>query len=506
MSEKYSSLEQTRLEKVDRLRAEGIDPYPNRVKRTHTSREAISAFIIAADSAQDEALSATLVGRIRSMRPMGKVTFAHIEDGEGRVQIFLRANDLGKERVDLFNREFDLGDFVQVSGEMFRTRTGEVSLRVADFCMLAKAITPLPAAKDQVVNGEIVQHATLVEPELRYRQRYADLAVNPQVREVFRARAAIVRALREFLDSNDFLEVETPVLQPIYGGAAARPFITHHNQLKQDLYLRISFELYLKRLLVGGFERVYEIGKDFRNEGVDRTHNPEFTQLEFYMAYADYQQVMEFTEQMILFVADNVLGKRTITYQGHEINLNPPWRRIQLQEGLIEVTGIDIGEYPTADVLAAAMEARDIEPDPNATRGQLIDSLLGDYLEPKLIQPTFVYDYPRDISPLAKNKPGNSGMVERFEGFIAGMELLNAFTELNDPLDQEARFLEMGRDYAADDAERHPMDDDYLRAMRYGMPPNGGFGMGVDRLAMLLTDMPNIREVILYPHLRSKED
>lgn len=506
MSEKYSSLEQTRLEKVDRLRAEGIDPYPNRVKRTHTSREAISAFIFAADSAQDEALSATLVGRIRSMRPMGKVTFAHIEDGEGRVQIFLRANDLGKERVDLFNREFDLGDFVQVSGEMFRTRTGEVSLRVADFCMLAKAITPLPAAKDQVVNGEIVQHATLVEPELRYRQRYADLAVNPQVREVFRARAAIVRALREFLDSNDFLEVETPVLQPIYGGAAARPFITHHNQLKQDLYLRISFELYLKRLLVGGFERVYEIGKDFRNEGVDRTHNPEFTQLEFYMAYADYQQVMEFTEQMILFVADNVLGKRTITYQGHEINLNPPWRRIQLQEGLIEVTGIDIGEYPTADVLAAAMEARDIEPDPNATRGQLIDSLLGDYLEPKLIQPTFVYDYPRDISPLAKNKPGNSGMVERFEGFIAGMELLNAFTELNDPLDQEARFLEMGRDYAADDAERHPMDDDYLRAMRYGMPPNGGFGMGVDRLAMLLTDMPNIREVILYPHLRSKED
>jgi lysyl-tRNA synthetase class 2 len=506
MSEKYSSLEQTRLEKVDRLRAEGIDPYPNRVKRTHTSREAISAFIFAADSAQDEALSATLVGRIRSMRPMGKVTFAHIEDGEGRVQIFLRANDLGKERVDLFNREFDLGDFVQVSGEMFRTRTGEVSLRVADFCMLAKAITPLPAAKDQVVNGEIVQHATLVEPELRYRQRYADLAVNPQVREVFRARAAIVRALREFLDSNDFLEVETPVLQPIYGGAAARPFITHHNQLKQDLYLRISFELYLKRLLVGGFERVYEIGKDFRNEGVDRTHNPEFTQLEFYMAYADYQQVMEFTEQMILFVADNVLGKRTITYQGHEINLNPPWRRIQLQEGLIEVTGIDIGEYPTADVLAAAMEERDIEPDPNATRGQLIDSLLGDYLEPKLIQPTFVYDYPRDISPLAKNKPGNSGMVERFEGFIAGMELLNAFTELNDPLDQEARFLEMGRDYAADDAERHPMDDDYLRAMRYGMPPNGGFGMGVDRLAMLLTDMPNIREVILYPHLRSKED
>jgi len=354
------------------------------------------------------------------------------------------------------------------------------------------------------VDGEVIHHATLSEAELRYRQRYADLAVNTQVRDIFRTRAAIVRSLREFLDMNGFLEVETPVLQPIYGGAAARPFVTHHNQLKQDLYLRISFELYLKRLLVGGYERVYEIGKDFRNEGVDRTHNPEFTQLEYYWAYADYHQVMTFTEQMMIHVAEQVLGKRSFIYQGNRIDLEPPWARMELRDGLAEMTGIDIEQHPTAEGLAAAIKARGLEPAPGATRGKLIDSLLGDYLEPVLIQPTIVYDYPRDISPLAKSKPGNPFVVERFEGFMAGMELCNAFTELNDPLDQEARFLEMGRDYEAGHEERHPMDEDYLRAMRYGMPPNGGFGMGVDRLAMLFTDSPNIREVILFPHLRSR--
>jgi lysyl-tRNA synthetase class 2 len=309
-------------------------------------------------------------------------------------------------------------------------------------------------------------------------------------------------ALRQFLDAHGFLEVETPILQPLYGGAAARPFVTHHNQLKQDLYLRISFELYLKRLLVGGYERVYEIGRDFRNEGVDRTHNPEFTQIEFYWAYADYLQVMELTEQMIAFVADKVLGRQRLTYQGQSIDLTPPWRRMELSEGLREVTGIDIREHPTAESLAEAMRAKDLAFNPNDTRGKLIEKLLGDYLEPVLIQPTFLYDYPRDISPLAKSLPGDPQTVERFEGFLAGMELCNAFTELNDPLDQESRFLEMGRDYAADDEIRHPLDEDYLRAMRYGMPPSGGFGMGVDRLAMLMTDSANIREVILFPHLR----
>ncbi|HEY5571949.1 MAG TPA: lysine--tRNA ligase [Anaerolineales bacterium] len=500
----YTELERRRLEKVQRLREQGIDPYPPRAERTHTSQEAISAFEEAEKLGEGQPVEATLVGRIRSMRPMGKVSFAHIEDGAGRVQLFLRANELGEEQLDLFNREFDLGDFVQASGEMFRTRSGEITLRVKDFRMLAKAITPLPAAKDEVVDGELVRHATLADPELRFRRRYADLAVNPEVREIFRTRTAIIRAIQEFLDARGFIEVETPILQPIYGGAAARPFITHHNQLKQDLYLRISFELYLKRLLVGGFERVYEIGRDFRNEGVDRTHNPEFTMLEFYMAYADYREVMDLTEEMVVHVADRVLGRRTLTYQGHEINLEPPWTRMELSEGLAEMAGIDINEHAAAESLVAEMRARGMESDPNATRGKLIEGLLGDFLEPNLIQPTFLYDYPRDISPLTKSKPGDPQTVERFEGFIAGMEICNAFTELNDPLDQEARFLEMGRDYDAEDEERHPMDEDYLQAMRYGMPPNGGFGLGLDRLVMLFTDVPNIREVILFPHLRTR--
>ena len=506
MPAQYTNLEEIRLEKLEELRAEGIEPYPTRAERTHTSQQAIHNLEAAEADGQSEWGPATLAGRIRSMRPMGKITFAHIEDGDGRVQLFMRVNELGQERIDLFNQGFDLGDFVQVSGMMFRTRTGEATLRVSDFRMLAKAITPLPAAKDEIVDGEVIRHATLSEPEVRYRQRYADLAINPEVRQIFRTRAAVVSALRSFLDSHGFLEVETPVLQPLYGGAAARPFMTHHNQLKQDLYLRISFELYLKRLTVGGFERVYEIGRDFRNEGVDRTHNPEFTQLEFYMAYADYEQVMELTEQMICCVADQVLGKRTFSYGGHEINLQPPWRRVDLRQGLIEATGIDINAHPTQESLAAALTARGLPFNPNAARGKLIDSMLGDNLEPILIQPTFLYDYPRDISPLAKSIPGDPTTVERFEGFVAGMELCNAFTELNDPLDQEARFTEMGREYAADDELAHPMDEDYLRAMRYGMPPQGGFGMGVDRLAMLMTGVPNIREVILFPHLRKTEE
>ena len=501
----YSNLEKIRLDKVETLRAEGIEPYPTRAQRTHFSQDAICAFEAVETSGSEEPVQATLAGRIRAMRPMGKITFAHIEDGSGRVQLFFRANDVGMENLKFFNREFDLGDFIQASGEMFRTRAGEVTLRVHDFRMLAKAITPLPAAKDEVVDGEVVRHATLVDPETRYRQRYADLAVNADVRDIFFKRAAIVKALRDFMDSNGFLEVETPILQPIYGGAAAEPFVTHHNQLKQDLYLRISFELYLKRLLVGGIERVYEIGRDFRNEGVSFKHNPEFTQIEFYWAYADYLQVMELTEQMIAFVADQVLGTRTINYQGHAIDLTPPWKRVELRQGIIDATGIDIEVYSTAESLATVMKTKDMEFKPDSTRGKLIDTLIGNFLEPNLIHPTFLFNYPRDISPLAKSIPDDSQTVERFEGFVAGMELCNAFTEINDPLDQEDRFLEMGRDYTSDDEERHPMDDDYLRAMRYGMPPNGGFGMGVDRLTMLLTDQSSIREVILFPPLRSKE-
>jgi lysyl-tRNA synthetase class 2 len=422
------------------------------------------------------------------------------------VQLFLRADDLAEGQLDFLKEYFDLGDFIQASGEMFRTRAGEVSLKVSSFRMLAKAITPLPAAKDEEVDGEIVRHAALTDPETRYRQRYADLAVNPEVREIFRTRAAVTRAMREFLDGRGFLEVETPVLQPIYGGAAARPFVTHHNQLKQDLYLRISFELYLKRLIVGGLEKVYEIGRDFRNEGVDRTHNPEFTQMEFYWAYADYNDVMQLTEEMMRHIAAEVASSTTITYDGHEIDLGKPWQRIELSEGIAELAGIDITKYADAQSLLKAMKSKDIDADPNATRGKLIDALIGRFVEPELIQPTFLYNYPRDISPLAKNVPGDPATVERFEGFIAGFELCNAFTELNDPLEQEARFREAGREYEAESEDRHPMDEDYLRAMRYGMPPNGGFGMGIDRLTMLFTGQPNIREVIMFPHLRTRDE
>ncbi|KAA3648186.1 MAG: lysine--tRNA ligase [Chloroflexi bacterium] len=503
----YTQLEKNRLEKAARLREQGIEPYPHRVQRSHTSQAAIQAFEALENDEGAEAVQATLVGRIRSMRPMGKLVFAHIEDGAGRIQLFIRANDVGKEQLDLFKSEFDLGDFVEASGEVFRTRTGEISLRVNEFRILAKAITPLPAAKDEVTEeGEVVRHASLTDPETRYRQRYADLAINEEVREIFRVRAGVSRALRDFMDDRGFLEVETPILQPIYGGAAAKPFVTHHNQLKQELYLRISFELYLKRLLVGGYERVYEIGRDFRNEGVDRTHNPEFTQIEFYWAYADYNDVMRLTEEMVRYVAEQVTGGTTIEYQGNQIDLSKDWQRIELKEGLIELASIDIDEYPDAESLAAAMRAKDMKVDPKAPRGKLIDTLIGEFVEPTLIQPSFLYNYPRDISPLAKNLPGDSATVERFEGFMAGFELCNAFTELNDPIEQELRFQEMGRAYTDEDEERHPMDEDYLRAMRYGMPPNGGFGMGVDRLTMLFTDKANIREVILFPHLRSRED
>ena len=505
-----SDLEKIRVEKLLKLRQQGIEPYPTRANPTHTTAQVLREFEEMEQNAREGGellpVRATLAGRIRSVRTMGKITFAHIEDGSGRIQLFLRVNELGEDQLTFFNEYFDLGDFIEAEGVLFRTRTGEITLHVHAFRMLAKAISPLPAAKDEVVDGQVVRHAALTDPETRYRQRYADLAVNPEVREVFRKRAAIVRAIREFLDARGFLEVETPILQPIYGGAAARPFITHHNQLKQDLYLRISFELYLKRLLVGGLERVYEIGRDFRNEGVSFKHNPEFTQLEYYWAYADYEKVMSLTEEMLAYICDTVLGTRVIQFDGHTIDLNPPWRRLSLRQGLIEAVGIDIAEHPTTESLAAAMRARNIPVKPDDPRGKLIDALLGDYLEPNLIQPTFLYDYPRDISPLAKNKPGDPSTVERFEGFIGGMELCNAFTELNDPLEQEKRFLEMGRAYEEEDEERHPMDEDYLRAMSYGMPPNGGFGMGIDRLVMLLTDRRTIREVILFPHLRERDE
>lgn len=497
-----TDLEQQRLEKLARLREQGVDPYPPRVERTHTTAQAISAFEV--DESAD--VQVTVCGRLRSTRVMGKASFAHIEDESGQVQLRITQDNIGEEAYECFKRDFDLFDFVQASGGMMRTRAGEATVLVSDLVLLAKAVSPLPVVKEEEVDGKVVRHGSFTDVEERYRQRYADLATNPDVREVFRVRARTLSALRRFLDDEGFLEVETPILQPIYGGAAARPFTTHHNQLHQDLFLRISFELYLKRLLVGMYDAVYEIGRDFRNEGVSRKHNPEFTQIEFYKAYIDYNGVMDLTERMVAFVAQQVHGSTAITYQGHDVELAPPWPRITLRDAILEQTGVDYAMHPDAESLRVAMLEKGKTPHEDSSWGQLVDSLLGTDVEPVLIQPTFIIDYPRDISPFAKQKPGDPTHVERFEFFIAGMEMGNAFTELNDPLDQHERFVEMQQLFAEDAEERQPIDEDYVRAMRYGMPPNGGFGMGVDRLVMLMADRSTIREVLLYPHLRERDD
>lgn len=497
-----NQLELQRLEKLARLQEAGIEPYPGRAQRTHTSAEALAEFA-RADEAGGVVVS--LAGRLVSMRDMGKTVFADLADDGGRVQLFLRRAELGQESHDQFKKLLDLGDIVQATGEMFRTRMGEVSLNVSEWRLLAKAISPLPLAKEQEVEGETVRHSAFADVEERYRQRYADLAVNPEVRELFRTRARMISALRRFMDGNGFLEVETPILQPLYGGAAAKPFTTYHNQLKQELYLRISFELYLKRLLVGGYDKVYEIGRDFRNEGVSFKHNPEFTQLEYYAAYWDYNDVMDFTELMIATVAKDVLGTTEIIFEGQTIDFAKPWSRLTMREAIRQVTEIDYLDYPDAAGLAAEIREIGGMADAKAPWGKLIDGLLGDFVEPRLIQPTFVLDYPRDISPLAKGVPGDPLHVERFEFFIGGIEMGNAFTELNDPQEQRRRFEESQALFGKDDEERNPVDEDYLRAMRYGMPPNGGFGMGIDRLAMLFTDSRTMREVLLFPHLRQRE-
>ncbi len=499
MTEELSDLERQRRLKLERLKERGIDPYPPRVQRTHTVAQAIAAF--EAVEAAGEGPEVTVAGRLRRLNDMGKSTFAHIEDGSGRIQLYFRCNDLGDETYAILDRDLDIGDFIQAQGGIFRTRRGEVTVRVKDFYLLAKSLHPLPIVKEK----EGVVYDAFRDKEARYRQRYVDLLVNEEVRDIFVTRARIIAALRRFFDEHGFLEVETPILQPIYGGAAARPFVTYHNQLHQDLYLRIATELYLKRLIIGGYERVYEIGRNFRNEGVDLEHNPEFTAMEFYMAYADYNDVMVLTEEMFNYVAQEVLGTTTITYRDHEIDLSPPWPRRPLRQALIEETGLDYEDYPEAEDLYAAIREIEGNVEPKATRGKLIDALLSNYVEPRLIQPTFIVDYPLEISPLAKKKVGNPNLVERFEAFIGGMEMCNAFTELNDPLDQRERFLAQQQAFAAGDEEAHQMDEDFIQALCYGMPPTGGWGMGVDRLIMLLTNRSSIREVILFPHLRAKE-
>jgi len=485
-----------RQQKVEELRQAGIEPYPARAERSHTSVEAIQAFEEWESSAGEGDVfpeQVTVTGRVVSFRHMGKSVFAHIEDEPGGIQLYARANKLGDELFSRLLKYVDLGDFLQASGTLFRTRTGEVSVELDDWVMLAKAITPPP----EKWHG-------LTDTEIRYRQRYADLIANREVRQIFVTRTRMITALRAFLDARGFLEVETPTLQPVYGGAAANPFVTYHNALDQKLYLRIADELYLKRLIVGGFERVYEICKDFRNEGIDTRHNPEFTQLEFYMAYADYRHVMDMAEEMISTVAQEVLGTQQITYNGHEIDLTPPWRKVSLAEAVFEATGIDYEKVRDQQELYKLAKEAGADVEPDTVWPRIVDELMSTFVRPKLIQPTFLVDYPVELSPLAKRSPDSDKTTERFQVFMGGLELCNAYTELNDPMDQLARFKEQAEQRESGDMDAMPYDEDYIHALMYGMPPTGGFGIGIDRLAMLFTDQQSIREVILFPTLRTR--
>ncbi len=490
---RLTELQEIRRDKADRFRAAGVDPYPHRTERSHTTAEAIAYFESVESGLDGDAPEVvTVVGRVMSLRDMGKTLFAHVEDGHGRLQLYLRKNDLGEETFERFSKLIDLGDFVQATGTLFRTRTGEVSLRVGHYRMLSKALNAPP----EKWHG-------LQDIETRYRQRYADLLSNPEVRRVFEIRAHTVTALRQFLDSRGYLEVETPALQPLYGGAAARPFTTYHNALGQTFYLRIADELYLKRLIVGGFERVYEICKDFRNEGIDRNHSPEFTMLEFYEAYGDYYSMMDLVEAMIVFVTEKVHGGYHFTYQGHEIDVTPPWRRITLREAILAECGVDYAAYPEAPDLVAAGRAAGADIETGTVWPRVVDELLKQFVRPTLIQPTFLTDYPVSLSPLAKRKPDDPTHAERFQPFIGGGEIGNAFTELNDPLDQHARFVDQQADREAGDDEAMPIDMDFINALMYGMPPTGGVGIGIDRLVMLLADQPTLRDVVLFPAMRN---
>src|SRR2546421_10431274 len=484
------SEEDARRQKLKALREKGINPYPNRVQRTNTIADVLEHF----DEWQGEEGDFILTGRMRLMREMGKAAFAQIEDGTGRIQIYFRINDVGEDAYNTL-KLLDIGDFVQVRGFLFITRTGERTLHVREYHILSKGLRPLPE-----------KYHGLEDVEVRQRKRYLDLIANgEEARRIFVIRSRTISAMRRYLDEHGFLEVETPILQPLYGGATARPFITHHNTLDRDLYLRIAVELYLKRLIIGGFERVYEIGRDFRNEGIDRGHNPEFTMMECYQAYADYNDIMKLVEEMVCYIAQEVKGSPRIIYQGNEIDLTPPWPRYRLLDAIEEFTGIDVNSFPTRESLAAEMRRHGFEADPNVGRGRLIDDLKGAMFRsgiPALRQALFLTDYPLDISPLAKHHSEIPGLVDRFQPFIGGLECGNAFTELNDPLDQRARFEDQMRQRAQGDDEAQVLDEDFLEALEVGMPPTGGLGLGIDRLTMLMADKESIRDVILFPTMR----
>jgi lysyl-tRNA synthetase class 2 len=485
---------QARREKLEALEAAGVAPYAYGFDRRHSASDAVSLLGDAAEEGPD----VSLAGRIVAWRSHGKTTFAHLADSTGKIQLYFKKDQLGEAPYGLL-AHFDLGDIVGVHGPLFRTRTGEVTVRVDRVEMLAKSLRPLPFGKEEEVNGQIVRHSGFSDPEQRYRQRYADLAVHPEVRALFIARSKMTRAIRSFLDERDFLEVETPVLQPLYGGAAARPFTTLHNALNMPLYLRIADELYLKRLVVGGLDRVYEIGHDFRNEGIDRTHNPEFTMLEFYEAYADYQGMMDLVEQLLEKTAEAV---RSIPELAPAVpTFERPFRRVEWLPSLNAAAGVDVTGLDDAALRALAARVG-VERPETLSGPKVLDEMFQALVESKLVEPTFVVDYPVELSPLAKPKRGNPKLTERFELFAHGKEMANAFSELNDPLDQRRRFEAQAALRAGGDEEAVGVDEDYLRAMEYGMPPMGGVGIGVDRLFMYLSGATNIRDVILFPTMR----
>jgi lysyl-tRNA synthetase class 2 len=487
-----------RREKLQALIARGVCPFAYSYERTHFAAEAL-ARLEGLDGGDELGPTVRVAGRIVAWRGHGKTAFAHLADPTGRIQLYFRRDELGDPLFGVIEL-LDIGDILGAEGPLFRTRTGEITVRVQAFELLAKSLRPLPLGKEEIVDGQVVRHSGFTDPEQRYRQRYADLAVHPEVRELFVGRARLIAALRSFLDSRGYLEVETPVLQPVYGGATARPFTTYHKALDTQLYLRIADELYLKRLVVGGLERVYEIGHDFRNEGIDRTHNPEFTMLEFYQAYADYEEMMGVVEALIVEAAEAVRAVPGLS--ARVPSFKPPFGRVAWVDALNGAVGED-------DVLAAddrtlrnLARRHAIQHADDLSRPKLLDELFQGAVEPTLDRPTFVVDYPLELSPLAKPKRSNPALTERFELFARGKELANAFSELNDPIDQRRRFEAQARLRAAGDEEAQGIDEDYLRAMEYGMPPMGGVGIGIDRLFMYLTNTPNIRDVILFPTLR----